>query len=235
MRELLKVLPEINRNEGETFLKELFSSVARVVNNPEIEFFLGLVEKSFLKFENKKPGSVSLTEFSRHILGLTLLYIKSSNERAIWNVDFIPTLGKIEQFLDVGQGELMIKFLNRIEIETLVSLNHSLNIDFDHLRSILNKCATSELIENGLLGIENGTASIAQFFIDNYASELNKNDSSAGFKLLVQDAMTLVERQKDQILPSISFAKSHRLSIFQSITESSDESVATYNSSLPIR
>ncbi|HHT0592434.1 TPA: hypothetical protein ACTXXA_000295 [Legionella anisa] len=102
MRELLKVLPEINKNDGKTFLNELFLSVARVVKNPELEFFLGLVEKSFLKFENKEPGSVSLTEFPRHILGLSLLYIKYSNEPDVWNVDFIYTLGKIEQFLDVG-------------------------------------------------------------------------------------------------------------------------------------
>ncbi len=235
MRELLQTLPAINRKDGEIFLNELFLSVTQVVNNPEIEFFLGLIEKSFLRFENKEPGSVPLTEFSRHILGLTLLYIKSSNERAVWNVDFIPKLGKIEPFLGIGRGGLTIKFLNQIEIETFASLNHHVNINFDHLRSILNKCATSELIENGILGLKGDSASIiAQFFIDNYASELNKDDCGEGFKLLVQNAMTLVESQKNQILPPISFGKSHRLSIFQSFTERTDESVVN-TKSLQIR
>ncbi|HHF7368179.1 TPA: hypothetical protein ACPSKY_003330 [Legionella bozemanae] len=235
MRALLQTLPAINRKDGEFFLNELFLSVAQVVNAPEIEFFLGLIEKSFLKFENKEPGSVPLTEFSRHILGLTLLYIKSSSERAVWNVDFIPKLGKIEQFLGMGQEGLTIKFLNRIETEAFASLDHNVDINFTHFRSILNKCATSELIENGILGMKGDTASIiAQFFIDNYASKLDKEDWGEGFKLLVQDAITLAASQKNQILPSISFGKSHRLSIFQSFTERSDEPVVN-TKSLQIR
>lgn len=124
------------------------------------------MRNSFLKFENKEPGSVPLTEFSRHILGLTLLYIKSSSERAVWNVDFIPKLGKIEQFLGMGQEGLTIKFLNRIETEAFASLDHNVDINFTHFRSILNKCATSELIENGILGMKGDTASIiAQFLL----------------------------------------------------------------------
>ncbi|KTD05260.1 hypothetical protein [Fluoribacter gormanii] len=216
MRELLKTLPKKNRKGGEVFLNELFLSVKAVGENPEIEFFLGLIEKSFLKFENQKPCSVSLTEFSRHIFGLTLLYIKSSDELAIWNSDFIPKIRKIERFLAFEKGQSMVQFLNQLEINVFASLEYKMNINFAHLRSILSKCTALELSENG-------TSEIARFFTDTYAKELDEENCCDAFKLIIQDAKTHLESQKNETLPQISLVKS-QLSLFKTIKASSDGS-----------
>ncbi|HFF3630010.1 TPA: DNA repair protein [Legionella pneumophila] len=149
MRNLLEKLPEANRKDGENFLSKLFLAIRKVDNKLEMEFFLGLIEKSFLKFENEKPGSVTLAKFSRHILGLSLLYVKSGNDAAIWNSDFIPYLTEIKKFLDTDkEGKLLNKFLNQLEVETFVSLNHQLDIDFKHLISILKGNCTLETIQS---------------------------------------------------------------------------------------
>ncbi|WP_454782653.1 hypothetical protein [Legionella sp. WA2022007384] len=218
MRELLKTLPEISKKDGETFLNELFLSVKAVGGTPEIEFFLGLIEKSFLKFANQEPGSVSLTDFSRHILGLTLLYLKSSDELAIWNDDFIPKIGKIEKFLAIENGKSILHLLNQLERNAFASLDHKVNINFSHLRSIINECTALELSENG-------TSEIAQFFNDTYAKELNGENCCDAFKLIIQDAKTLVESQKKET----SVGKT-RLSIFKSIATSSDSPGSKYES-----
>ncbi|MFO2970489.1 hypothetical protein SCO12_03340 [Legionella pneumophila serogroup 10] len=104
MRNLLEKLPEASRKDGGFFLDKLFLAVKKVDNKPEMEFFLGLIEKSFLKFENEKSGSVTLVKFSRYILGLTLLYLKSSNDLAIWNSDFIPSLTGIKTCLEAEKA-----------------------------------------------------------------------------------------------------------------------------------
>lgn len=105
--------------------------------------------KNLLKFENEKPGSVTLVKFSRYILGLSLLYAKSGNDLAIWNSDFIPYLTEIKKFLDTDkEGKLFNKFLNKLEVATFVSLNHQLDIDFKHLISILKANCTLETIES---------------------------------------------------------------------------------------
>ncbi|CAM2844564.1 DNA repair protein [Legionella steigerwaltii] len=216
MRELLSVLPEASRKDGRIFLNKLFFSVEEITEQQtEIEFFLGLIEKSFLKFERKEPGSVSLTEFCKHILGLTLLYVKSSDDLAIWNSDFVPALkkGKIKHFLILDKKERAkissIRLLNKIEMDTFASLEHTVNINFEHLRIILNKYHTTET---------------AQFFIKNYSTRLDGENCCGEFKLLVQDAQTFVDKQRNQILPPPSFSTSHRLSIFQPIIGHNSES-----------
>ncbi|PWY57602.1 hypothetical protein DGG96_00440 [Legionella qingyii] len=209
MRELLKTLPERDQTDGKDFLIELFRSVKKLWGLPEIEFFLGLIEKSFLKFENQEPGSVSLTEFSRHILGLTLLYIKSSDELAIWNSDFIPKMNKMERFLAIKKRTSMIKFLNQLEMNAFASLEHKLNINFTHLRSIISKCTALEQSENG-------SSTIAQFFAYAYANELDRENCCDAFKLIIQDAMTHIESQNNETLQQI-FPSKSQLRLFKSI------------------
>ncbi|KTD15527.1 DNA repair protein [Legionella gratiana] len=213
MSELLEKLPEEKRKEGKLFLNELFLCIKDVDNKPEIEFFLGLIDKSFLKFGDKEPGSVSLTEFSRHLLGLTLLYIKSSNDLAIWNADFVPTLDRILRFLNINQhGTSRIKLLNQLEMTTFASLDHRVDINFNQLRSILKK---------------HGTLETAQSFI-NSCNKVDNIDASFGFHLLVQDAKETLAENKNKDLGSslLNFSllnngtKSHRLNIFKSFTDS---------------
>ncbi|HAT9433049.1 TPA: DNA repair protein [Legionella pneumophila] len=172
MRNLLEKLPEASRKDGEIFLSKLFLAVKKVDNKPEMEFFLGLIEKSFLKFENEEPGSVTLVKFSRYILGLTLLYLKSSNDLAIWNSDFIPSLTEIKKCLEAEKaGKPFYKFINQLEVETFASLNHQLAIDFNHFSAILKR---------------NSDLKTIQSFTE--ACKGLDNDVSQGFCQVMQDA-----------------------------------------------
>ncbi|KTC93204.1 hypothetical protein [Legionella cincinnatiensis] len=215
MHNLLDKLPIKKRKDGELFLNELFLCINKVEAKPEMEFFLGLIDKAFSKFGDKEPNSVTLTEFSRHLFGLTLLYIKSSNDLGIWSSDFIPTLDKIAKFLDIGgEKKSWIKFLNQLERDTFASLNHKVDINFDQLRIILKKYSTLKT---------------AQAFID-ACNKLNHMDTSPGFKMLVQDVnkiLTSAEVKDTHTIDSLlnfslltNKSKSHRLDIFKSITDS---------------
>ncbi|KTD68403.1 DNA repair protein [Legionella steelei] len=219
MSKLLQVLPTENREDGKIFLNNLFFHAGMVTGpQTEIEFVLGLIEKSFLKFEENAPGSVALSEFCKHIFGLMLLYSKSSTDNAIWNEDFIPALeqGQMTRFLIEDAKERaktpLLRLLRDIEMDAIASLNHKVDINFAHLRLIFNKY---------------GTEKTAQFFFKIYATELDNEDCNEGFKQLVQDAKTFVEKQPP-IVPQPSLAKSRRLSIFQSITEHRDKTVAKH-------
>lgn len=214
MSQLLEKLPQEKRKDGETFLKELFLCIGKVDAHPEMEFFLGLIDKAFSKFGDKEPHSVTLTEFSRHLFGLTLLYIKSSNDDSIWNSDFIPSLDGVVKFLSIDRKEKsMIKFLNQLEMDTFASLNYKVNINFDQLRIILKNYSTLKT---------------TQGFIE-ACNKLNHIDASHGFKKLVRDAKKIVARAEIKDINSVDSllqfslltnkSQSHRLSIFKSITD----------------
>ncbi len=176
---LLEKLPNEKRTDGELFLKELFLCIKKVDENPEIEFYLGLIDKSFLKFGHKKPHSVTLTEFSRYLLGLSVLYIKSSNEFDVWNSDFVTVLEKIRQFLDIDKEikrKFLIKLLNHFERNTLASLDHKVDINFKRLNYLFkNHC----------------TLKAAELFIDAcmMLDENTVTNSSHGFNMLIQNTM----------------------------------------------
>ncbi|WP_225316568.1 hypothetical protein [Legionella longbeachae] len=215
MRQLLEKLPQKKRKGGENFLKALFLCIGKVDAKPEMEFFLGLIDKAFSKFGDKAPNSVRLTEFSRYLFGLTLLYIKSSNDFAIWNSDFIPALDRIASFLVIDRDKkTIIKFLNQLEMDIFAGLNYKIDINFDQLRIILQKYSTLKT---------------ARSFID-ACNNLNKTDASPGFKNLVRDAKKIVASAEVKDKNSVDFllqfslltnkSKSHRLSIFQATTDS---------------
>ncbi|HHL3492915.1 TPA: DNA repair protein [Legionella pneumophila] len=238
MRNLLEKLPEASRKDGEFFLDKLFLAVKRIDNNPEMEFFLGLIEKSFLKFENEKPGSVTLVKFSRHILGLTLLYIKSGNDSAIWNSDFIPVLGEIKKFLDTEkEGKPFYKFLNQLEAEVFASLNHQLSIDFNHFSSILKRNSDLKIIQSftkACKGLDNdGSEEFNQVMKDAEAYLINLQfaiDFDSGFSREDTDenlGNTTLQKSSHVNSMSMSVSNLHRLGIFKALANSGDLSDQT--------
>ncbi|MFW3159717.1 DNA repair protein [Legionella pneumophila] len=238
MRNLLEKLPEASRKDGEFFLDKLFLAVKRVDNKPEMEFFWGLIEKSFLQFENEKSGSVTLVKFSRHILGLTLLYIKSGNDSAIWNSDFIPFLGEIKKFFDVEkEGKPFYKFLNQLEVDVFVSLNHRLAIDFKHFSSILrgnNDLKTIQSFTEACKGLGNESSEgFSQVMKDAEAHMINlqfANDLNSGFNLEgIDENLSNTTLQKSSHVNSMSMSvnKGHRLRIFKALSTSGELSDQT--------
>ncbi|AMP88409.1 hypothetical protein [Legionella pneumophila] len=233
MRNLLDKLPEASRKDGESFLDKLFLAVKRVDKMPEMEFFLGLIEKSFLKFENEKSGSVTLVKFSRHILGLTLLHIKSSNDRAIWNSDFIPVLEEMKRFLDTEKEvKPFYKFLNQLEVEVFVSLNHQLAIDFKYFSSILkgnSELQTIQSFTEACKGLgQDSSEEFSQVMKDAEAHMINlqfANDFNSGFNLEGIDENlenTTLQKSSNANSMSISVNKWHRLSVFKSLATSGE-------------
>ncbi len=215
MNQLLEKLPQEKREDGENFLKELFLCIGKIEAHPEMEFFLGLIDKAFSKFGDKEPNSVTLTEFSRYLFGLTLLYLKSSNDQPIWNSDFIPSLDRVVKFLAIDRKEKsMIKFLNQLEMDTFASLNYKVNVNFNQLRAILKNYSTLKT---------------TQGFID-ASNKLNHIDVSHGFEMLVRDAKKIVATAEIKDINSVDSllqfsllhnkSESRRLSIFKSITNS---------------
>ena len=141
MSRLLEKLPAESRNEGDLFLKNLFKAIKEVEDKPELEFYLGLIEKSFSNFEDKEAGSITLTEFSRYLLGLTLLYIKSNNDERIWNADFIPELSAIQEALDFNNTSepAILTFINAQEKYVFANLKYNININYVYLSSVINE------------------------------------------------------------------------------------------------
>ncbi|HBD7320703.1 TPA: DNA repair protein [Legionella pneumophila] len=238
MRNLLEKLPEASRKDGGFFLDKLFLAVKKVDNKPEMEFFLGLIEKSFLKFENEKSGSVTLAKFSRYILGLTLLYLKSSNDLAIWNSDFIPSLTEIKKCLEAEKaGKPFYKFINQLEVETFASLNHQLAIDFNHFSAILKRNRDLKAIQSfteACKGLDNDVSQgFSQVMNDAEAHMINlqfANDLNSGFNLEgIDENLSNTTLQKSSHVNSMSMSvnKGHRLSIFKALSTSGELSDQT--------
>lgn len=196
-----------------------------------MEFFLGLIEKSFLKFENEKSGSVTLVKFSRYILGLTLLYLKSSNDCAIWNSDFIPNLTEIKKFISVDKDrKLFNKYLNQLEVETFASLNHQLAIDFNHFSAILKGSSDLKTIQSfteACKGLDNDVSQgFCQVMKDAEAHMINLQfavDFDSGFGHESTDEnQGNAKLQKPSHVNSTSMSANnlHRLGIFRSFTAS---------------
>ncbi|ANH11717.1 TPA: DNA repair protein [Legionella pneumophila] len=226
MRNLLEKLPEASRKDGGFFLDKLFLAVKKVDNKPEMEFFLGLIEKSFLKFENEKSGSVTLAKFSRYILGLTLLYLKSSNDLAIWNSDFIPSLTEIKKCLEAEKaGKPFYKFINQLEVETFASLNHQLAIDFNHFSAILKRNRDLKAIQSfteACKGLDNDVSQgFSQVMNDAEAHMINLQfavDFDSGFGHESTDenqGNTKLQKPSHANSMSMSANNLHRLGIFK--------------------
>lgn len=89
------LLNKINKNESDEaydFYKTFFARIKEFLfsseNDPHFELALGTVEKLFNKFAGRDDHSVSLEDFSRYLLGLTLCYAKIDSDGKVWNKNF---------------------------------------------------------------------------------------------------------------------------------------------------
>ncbi|WP_131783353.1 hypothetical protein [Legionella gresilensis] len=121
------------REEAEQFLKVCLDIFYTLDNNPELEFYLGPIEKLHKKFANYKNDSVSLKEFATYLLPLLIVYTKVTNDSRVWNNDFMDYLNEIipltheKSFL----REVSIKALEQWERSFLKELNYNVQVDED--------------------------------------------------------------------------------------------------------
>ncbi|CDZ79204.1 hypothetical protein BN59_03522 [Legionella massiliensis] len=124
------LLSKINQNESEQahdFYKTFFAQIKELLFNTEgeseSELALGTLEKLFSKFAGRNDNSVSLQEFSRYLLGLTLCYVKFDSDGEIYNKDFSVLLDNNTLLSALGLQETITGYTedlanNRCEYKT---------------------------------------------------------------------------------------------------------------------
>ncbi|RUR17755.1 hypothetical protein ELY21_10620 [Legionella sp. km535] len=77
------------------FIKQLITLVKREIyadNEFEPLFILGLVKDIFNFLKSSKNKDITLSQFAQRCVGLVILHAKSSDEEAIFSIDFIDVL-----------------------------------------------------------------------------------------------------------------------------------------------
>ncbi|KTC78140.1 hypothetical protein [Legionella brunensis] len=109
MLPLLAKVKEEDRLPAKTFLEELFKEIEqtrKVAIHEELledsippSLTLGMIEKSYLLFQDKNESSVSLAEFAVKIFTLGRIYTKASTDSAVWTADFLDSYQSLEKYL----------------------------------------------------------------------------------------------------------------------------------------
>lgn len=124
---------------------------------PEL-LLLGLIDTMYKRFDGMEDGSVSLADFARHLLGLTLIFTKVSFDTAIWLEDFKFIWSSKKMIRYLGYTVNDFKIINRdiLELEktTFTDLNQSISIDYNNLLQIFSKKEFRQLLPHILDDLE---------------------------------------------------------------------------------
>ncbi|MGQ3888650.1 hypothetical protein ACQUW5_06405 [Legionella sp. CNM-1927-20] len=120
--------------------------------NPELEFFFGVIEKSYQKAKNYQPGTLSLEEFVAYILTLMTVYAKVSYDSfKLQNQDILDGLAAYKCTMHLSNVSLLmmeivpcILIFSKDELKKrekilLQELGYQVKIDISLVKSILDK------------------------------------------------------------------------------------------------
>ncbi|CEK09649.1 hypothetical protein [Legionella hackeliae] len=173
---LLENVKAEDRHKAQEFLVKLFNTLKSEIYSKEhsipVGVLVSVIERTYAKFENKGPSSLSLTEFSNFFFLRTLVYVKSQDEYAIWNSDLVYITLQLKHYLgwtkeisdlttEFQTGKKTIKtktlfsnetkavlyLLNKLERELLQEPDFNLNDNFFHMEIIFRKYADKEVLK----------------------------------------------------------------------------------------
>lgn len=141
---------EVEQNNAKKFLNVLLKDAAQ--SPLEAQMILGLIERMYKKYDQVKNNSVKLADFTRDLLGLTLIYAKYSSDAAVWNEDLKGIWSNTEMMKFLGYtsnnfNELRPEIV-ALEMSKLIELNYSFKIDFNYLLMILSRKEFTYLIRS---------------------------------------------------------------------------------------
>ncbi|ASQ46976.1 hypothetical protein [Legionella clemsonensis] len=174
MLPLLAKVKAADKQKAEDFLNKFFKSIRKEIYLSEeipVASILHVIENAYTTFENAEDNSLSLSEFTNFIFLRTLLYIKVSDEYAIWNADFLPVFSQVESHLgwqtqidelelDFESGKKTLKtesrfnnqekaliyLLNQQERDLLQTLDYNFDLNLFHLESIFVRHGSKEIV-----------------------------------------------------------------------------------------
>lgn len=114
------------------------------------ELSLGIIDKMYHLYEDKKAGSVPLVDFARDLFGLAIVYSKSSCDQGTLNEDFFGILkaANMASTLKFRKLENPVFWIRYREREVLSKLKFSLKVDLNHVYNIIIQSKSDELIDN---------------------------------------------------------------------------------------
>lgn len=150
---LLNKIKNEERQQADTALKTFFDTLNVLCIDkdhkkiPE-EALLGIIDKMYKKFNSERDESVSLVTFSKYLVSLAIVYMKSNFDESVWISDFVSFN------LTIAQKKLRIRAFTKLEENILKEVGFVLNVDLDHVGEILRKLNSAEIINDFLQDAE---------------------------------------------------------------------------------
>lgn len=131
-----------DQEKAEQFLNQIFQQTRYFTLGEPIlaGFLLNLICSLYKYYENLENYSVKLCDFTRDLLGFSLIYIKNFNDEALSSKDFQLNAHMLECLnYPVENTRILMQELYALEINTLIKLDYSMRTDFDFFLKIIDK------------------------------------------------------------------------------------------------
>lgn len=115
-------------------------------NHIPLEIPLGIIDKMYCFFSHQAPNSVRLDFFAQVMLGLLIIYSKSSDDEAFWNEDFKSVINDVD--ISLALRSYPVISLTQVERSVLQRLNYQITIDFAHLITIFTELPDRRLLND---------------------------------------------------------------------------------------
>lgn len=145
---LLDKMPEKERDSTKKFLDALFPLIKtnfysnKTDRQLPLGFLVGVIVQAHRRSEQLTQED-SAQDFSKFIMVLSIIYLKYADELAVFVSDFdsiIDTLSKKKLL-----PKLTLSELKKLEIETLISLDYNLEIDFYSWQRIFHRYISNKI------------------------------------------------------------------------------------------
>lgn len=152
------------RKAARYFIEKLFLFLDTLYQPLPIELLLGVNEKMYAKYGLRRNNSVHLAAFTRDLLGLSILYIKITDDHLIKNTIFIDFINQERMFAALNFGNdkrfarkaplARINLIERIILKKFTVIDtsnplhkNSLEVDLAHILMIVTQRKSLQLIE----------------------------------------------------------------------------------------
>lgn len=152
------------RKAARYFIEELFLFLDTLYQPLPIELLLGVNEKMYAKYSLRRNNSVHLAAFTRDLLGLSILYIKITDDHLIKNSIFTDFINQERMVAALNFGNdkrftrkaplARINLIERIILKNFTVIDssnplhkNSLEVDLAHVLMIVTQRKSHQLIE----------------------------------------------------------------------------------------
>lgn len=192
------------RKAAQYFIEKLFFFLDTLYQPLPIELLLGINEKMYAKYSLRRNNSVHIAAFTRDLLGLSLLYIKITDDHLIKNSIFIDFINQKRMFdaLNFGNDKRFarktplarINLVERIILKKFTVIDtsnplhkNSLEVDLAHILMIVTQRKSLQLVEEML--------NYFQPFIPICYPYIEKNDKFGHFVMELYRLKNQLERE----------------------------------------